>query len=131
MQSIAPNIIKHFIPYEFSKNVLDLQVVPKKMTRQKDENPLQNMKLRSLEREQQRELVLTYKNKSNPLYRSKKTIHYHHLFRQLEEEHQKRNIIREHMKEAGKDEEEDQSAVRGSKGSINNININQLNEERR
>lgn len=30
MQSIAPHIIKHFIPYEFSKNVLDLKVVPKK-----------------------------------------------------------------------------------------------------
>jgi hypothetical protein len=49
MQSIAPNIIKHFIPYEFSKNVFDMQVTPKKVqTSKKDENPLQNIKLRNL-----------------------------------------------------------------------------------
>ena len=50
MQSIAPNIIKHFIPFEFSKNVLDFKVVPKKVSSQKDENPLQNMKLKNLEK---------------------------------------------------------------------------------
>lgn len=29
MQSISPQIIKHYIPLEFSKNIIDLNELPK------------------------------------------------------------------------------------------------------
>lgn len=48
MRSISPQIIKHYIPYEFSKDVIELQCIPKAISPKKEDNPLQNIKLRRL-----------------------------------------------------------------------------------
>lgn len=50
MQSFSPIIIKHYIPFEFSKEAVDFHMSPKKIVPQKDDNPLQNIKLKLLKK---------------------------------------------------------------------------------
>jgi hypothetical protein len=50
MQSQSPFVLRHFIPFEFSKQAVDMKnsPFPKKYIVPKEDNPLQNMKLKAL-----------------------------------------------------------------------------------
>jgi hypothetical protein len=43
------------------------------------------VKLKNLDSSRQRQLVLTFKNKSNSVYRSRKSVRYRQLFQELQE----------------------------------------------
>jgi len=58
------------------------------------------MKLKNLDSERQRELVLTFKNKSNSVYRSRRSVKYKHLLFEMQEEHQKIAIIKEQIQKS-------------------------------
>lgn len=87
MHSISPHIIKHFIPLDFSREAIDLHALPRQQKQPEQDNPFHNMKLKNLESSRQRQLVLTFKNKSNSVYRSRKSVRYRQLFQELQEEH--------------------------------------------
>jgi hypothetical protein len=100
MQSVAPHVIKHFIPLEFSTGIIDLQSLPRQPVSRKDDNPLQNMKLRQIESEAEKQLVLTFKNNSSALYKSKRSLKFQHLLQKLGQEQHKISIIKQHMKQS-------------------------------
>lgn len=85
MHSISPHIIKHYIPLDFSKEAIDLHALPREQKQPEQENPFHNMKLKNLDSSRQRQLVLTFKNKSNSVYRSRKTVKYRQLFQELQQ----------------------------------------------
>ena len=66
MQSVSPQILKHFIPIQFSQSILDNKFVPSTLSPPKEANPLQNIKLKkisSMLSHQQCQLI--FNNKSN------------------------------------------------------------------
>lgn len=48
MQSFSPQIIKHYIPLDFSKQVINIYSSPRKIVVPKEENPFTNKKLMEL-----------------------------------------------------------------------------------
>lgn len=99
MQSVSPYIIKHFIPIDFSKNIIDRKLAPKKVSKPKDNNPLQNMKLKNIDKNDLKDCILTFTNKTNRQFLPKKQIIYKRLMQELEEEHMKMTIIKSKVKE--------------------------------
>ena len=65
MSSKSPQVIRHFIPLQFSKEALDYQKTPTRSYVKLEENPLQNMKLRSTKNENDTNFTLVFKNKSS------------------------------------------------------------------
>jgi hypothetical protein len=48
MRSFSPQIIKHYLPLEFSKQVVDYHPSPLKAVPPSEDNPLTNIVLRNL-----------------------------------------------------------------------------------
>lgn len=72
MQSQSPCIIRHFIPLNFSKQAVDMPTSPLRRTyTPKEDNPLQNIKLRAMENATNPEFTLTFINKTSKDYRPK------------------------------------------------------------
>jgi hypothetical protein len=93
MQSIAPTIIRHYLPLDFSNQLLDSHRSPRRSFVPKDDNPLQNIKLRALDRSPAPDIVLTFTNKSNKQFQPKKQLAYRQLFKELHEEAEKMQIM--------------------------------------
>lgn len=84
MQSQSPCIIRHFIPLAFSKEAVDMPTSPlRRSFVPKEDNPLQNMKLRALDKASNPEFTLTFANKTNKDYRPKHALQYKHLLETL------------------------------------------------
>lgn len=58
------------------------------------------MKLKNLDPERQRELVLTFKNKSNSVYRSRRSVKYKQILFEMQEEHEKIAIIKKEIQKS-------------------------------
>jgi hypothetical protein len=60
---------------------------------EKQEIPFQNIKLKLLQRDNNKQLVLTYKNKSNKLFIPKRKVEYRRLIDIIEDENIKQKLI--------------------------------------
>lgn len=66
MYSSSPQVIKHYVPMNFSKMTVDFKSSPKKLlsnVKPIEQNPLTNFKLKKLQ-DKPKDYVLIFKNKS-------------------------------------------------------------------
>lgn len=72
--SSSPNLIKHFVPMNFSKDSVDYKKTTiKPKVKPTLENPFSNMKLQKLH-SNPKDYVLIFKNKSSKTFRAKKKV---------------------------------------------------------